>query len=598
MLLSSWTAAAAAPLALLSLLATGLAGATPHRQQQEHRRAPPSVSPPLLRRATASVSAGDQGTFIGNVVGDQEQYYGIPFAEPPARFKQPQPVQPYSGVGPRDATQTGHVCWQSGSGYKPPVLDEDCLVLNIYKPASATASSKLPVMVWIYGGGWQVGSSISPTTNATALVDASIASQQPIIFVSIQYRVGVFGFIGGKDAAAAAQAGTVDLNAGLYDQRQALRWIQKYISYFGGDPTRVTAFGQSAGAASVSTHMIANGGQLGGLFSGAIMQSGSASNYPRFYPGDDRPQQIYSDLLAASNCADLACLQNLDASMLNQAQAAVIKTWVSAFVPVIDPYFYPTTPSFAFKTGAMADIPFITGTCLDDGTLIRSARNVSSDADFADFIARQYGNQTAFGIGLLSQLYSPDPADGCPFRTELFGVSSSDPIYSSQYKRSAAVINDLLFLAPKRMQLYGALNNPKKFKSSTWSYLFAQRGPASIAGTGVAHGSDVRYVFAQPPTSNSPADSNDGSDDGFMRLAESTPDADDVAQTSQMMVASWLAFAYRRDPNANGVPNWPAYDLKNMASMQWQGSNTTVIPDTFRKLQTDMFLANPFTYWI
>ncbi|KAL9940508.1 hypothetical protein V8E36_001213 [Tilletia maclaganii] len=552
------------------------------------------------RRDTASVSVGDQGTFVGNVVGRQEQYYGIPFAEPPARFKKPASIEPYAGTGPRDATQTGHVCWQTANGYKAPVLDEDCLVLNVYRPASATATSKLPVMVWIYGGGWQVGSSTTDSLNATALVDASIDSNQPIIFVSIQYRVGAFGFLGGQEVAQAAQAGDIDLNPGLYDQREALRWIQKYISYFGGDPTRVTAAGQSAGAASVSTQMIANDGQLGGLFSGAIMQSGSASNYPRFYPGDVRPQQIYSDLLSATSCSDLNCLQTLDAQTLNTAQSKVINTWVSAFIPVIDPYFYPLPPSFAFKAGKFADIPYITGTCLDDGTFIRSAQNVSSDDDFSAFLARQFGGQTSFGMDLLSQLYSADPAQGCPFRTELFGVSPDDPLYSSQYKRSAAVVTDLLFLAPKRMQLYGTLNNSKR--SSAWSYLFAQRSGGSTAGSGVSHGSDVPYVFAKPPITNTPP-----STDAFVKTAKSsTPESidtyaqpDDIIATSKMMVASWLAFAYNRDPNVAGVvPDWPAYDSKSMASMQWQGSNTSIISDTFRKVQTDMFLANPFTYWL
>ncbi|KAK0542448.1 hypothetical protein OC845_006622 [Tilletia horrida] len=327
------------------------------------------------------------------------------------------------------------------------------------------------------------------------------------------------------------------------------------------------------------------------------MQSGSASNYPRFYPSDQRPQQVYSDLLAATSCSNLACLQNIDASVLNSAAATVIKTWVSPFVPVIDPFFFPLPPSFAFASGQFADIPFITGTCLDDGTFIQSSRNVSSDADFADFFSRQYGNQTAFGLDLLSLLYPADPAQGCPFRTELWGVSSSDPLFDSQYKRTSAVVTDLIFLAPKRMQLYGVLNNKKK--SQAWSYLFAQRSAGSDVDTGVNHGSDVPYTFANPPVTDVPP-SNDAME-GFNAAQAATNQfagTEDVVSTSQMMVSAWLSFAYNRNPNANGVPNWPAYDLTNASSMQFQGSNTTVIPDTFRKLQTDTFLANPFTWWI
>ncbi|KAK0542859.1 hypothetical protein OC846_006612 [Tilletia horrida] len=555
----------------------------------------------LNRRDTATVSAGDQGTFMGLVVGDQEQYYGIPFAQPPTgtgRFRKPQPVQPYSGTGTRDATIPGHVCWQSSLGYMADVLDEDCLVLNIYKPTSATSDSKLPVMVWIHGGGWQTGSSTAKTLNATDLVDASIKSNQPIVFVSIQYRLGVFGFLGGQEVANAAKAGNIDLNVGLYDQRLALQWVRQSISNWGGDPDRITAFGQSAGAASVSAQMIADGGKLSGLFSGGIMQSGSAANYPRFYPADPRPQQMYSDLLSAAACSNLACLQTIDAKTLNKAADSVIQKWVSPFVPVIDPFFFPLPPSFAFASGNFADIPFITGTCLDDGTFLPSSRQVNSDIEFADFLSRQYGNQTSFGLDLLSLLYPTDPSQGCPFRTELWGVSPSDPLFGSQYKRTAAVITDLLFLAPKRMQLYGVLNNKKQ--SQAWSYLFAQRSAGAKVDEGVNHGSDVDFTFAHPPVSGT-ASSSFGARDSSSATQAATQQfasSDDVIKTSQMMVSAWLAFAYNRNPNTNGVPNWPAYDMANAASLQFQGSNTSVIPDTFRKAQTDMFLANPFTWWI
>ncbi|KAK0542817.1 hypothetical protein OC845_006427 [Tilletia horrida] len=343
--------------------------------------------------------------------------------------------------------------------------------------------------------------------------------------------------------------------------------------------------------------MIANGGKLNGLFSGGIMQSGSASNYPRFYPSDQRPQQVYSDLLAATSCSNLACLQTIDASVLNTASDTVIKKWVSPFVPVIDSFFFPLPPSFAFASGQFADIPFITGTCLDDGTFLPSSRQVNSDADFADFLALQFGNQTSFGLDLLNILYPTDPAQGCPFRTKLWAVSPTDPLFSLQYKRTAAVLTDLIFLAPKRMQLYGLLNNKKQ--SQAWSYLFAQRTAASEVDAGVNHGSDVSFTFAKPPLTATPPDlgARDSSNAAH-EAAKQFAGTQDVVKTSQMMVAAWLSFAYNRNPNTNGVPNWPAYDMKNKATMQFQGSNTTIIPDTFRKAQTDMFLANPFTWWI
>lgn len=130
-------------------------------------------------------------------------------------------------------------------------------------------------MVYIHGGAWVDSSSTLPRYNATNLIARSVQLGQPITFVSINYRLGALGFLGGLEADAADKAGTAALNAGYWDQRTALKWVQDNIAAFGGDPTKVTLTGQSAGANGVAAQMLANGGQIEGLFRAAIMQSGS-----------------------------------------------------------------------------------------------------------------------------------------------------------------------------------------------------------------------------------------------------------------------------------------------------------------------------------
>lgn len=147
----------------------------------------------------------------------------------------------------------------------------DCLTLDVLRPAGATPDDKLPVLVWIYGGGFTAGGSADPRYNTSYLVNASVVIGKPIIAVSINYRVAGWGFLSSKEVSEAGAS-----NIGLFDQRLALRWIQENIASFGGDPDAVTIMGESAGAFSVGYHLVGFDGRHDGLFRGAIMQSGNA----------------------------------------------------------------------------------------------------------------------------------------------------------------------------------------------------------------------------------------------------------------------------------------------------------------------------------
>ncbi|KAF8321227.1 Carboxylesterase, partial [Clavulina sp. PMI_390] len=203
---------------------------------------------------------------------------GIPFATPPLgklRFHPPLPV-PEDESRVVDASDYGPSCMQplNVKDLTPGEISEDCLTLNIVRPVIDPESDEpLPVMVWIYGGGWENGA--SKWYDGQQLVAQSQLIDTPVIFVSMNYRVNVFGFLGSGDIAERAKSKKdTGLNLGYLDQRLALEWIQKHISYFGGDPKQVTVFGQSAGAIAVGAHLAAEKFVPRNLFRAAIMESG------------------------------------------------------------------------------------------------------------------------------------------------------------------------------------------------------------------------------------------------------------------------------------------------------------------------------------
>jgi carboxylesterase type B len=238
--------------------------------------------------ATGPIVSLDSGLFTGTTANGTNKFLGIPFAQPPVgdlRFRHPKPLGPY--VGNHNATAFGLSCPQQAanlslSGLPLATLEyletlgttstipigEDCLFINVVAPAQATSGSKLPVVVWIYGGGFEDGSSAN--VDGSTIVNHSIALQKPVVYVSLNYRLAAFGFLASQEV----KDGRVG-NLGLWDQRLAFRWVQKYIHAFGGDPSKVTIWGQSAGAISVSLQMLTNGGNTEGLFRAAFMQSGS-----------------------------------------------------------------------------------------------------------------------------------------------------------------------------------------------------------------------------------------------------------------------------------------------------------------------------------
>ncbi|KAJ4489936.1 alpha/beta-hydrolase [Lentinula aciculospora] len=309
----------------------------------------------------------DYGTFIGveDSTTGVTSFKGVRFAEPPTgEFRWKAPVfPPTTQLGTVNASAFGNACIPVPQSTVVAGTSEDCLFANVYIPSGAISNSSLPVMVWFHGGGFQTGNS---RANAIPLMQA--APSPGMIFVSFEYRLGQFGFLAGSTFAVANGS----LNAGMLDQRTGLQWVQKYISSFGGDPTQVTIWGESAGAGATMFHLIANGGDQEGLFRASMGDSSSLSFMPDF--DSDYLDGVFDLFASSAGCSSssdiMACLTAADANIIASAGTQVLKNRTSTlfvFAPCIDGSFLATRPVEAFASGAFSQVPVLFGSNTDEG---------------------------------------------------------------------------------------------------------------------------------------------------------------------------------------------------------------------------------------
>ncbi|KAH9012205.1 Alpha/Beta hydrolase protein, partial [Lactarius hengduanensis] len=351
--------------------------------------------------------------------------------------------------------------------------------------AGVTPDSKLPVVVWIYGGGFEDGS--TAFFDGSVIVNRSIALHQPVVYVSMNYRLAAFGFLASKEVKNAKVG-----NLGLWDQRLALHWVQKYIHAFSGDPSKVTIWGESAGAISVSLQMLANGGKTEGLFRAAFMQSGSPTPVGDITNG----QKYYDFLVARTNCSDsydtLACLreapyEELKAAMDDTPSLFSYQSVALVWQPRADGVFLTDHPQRLVQQGKVARIPFVAGECDDEGTLFSlSQTNVTArrtDADLRTYLAEFFTiNVTAAQMDQLLTLYPQDITQGSPFDT------GTENALTPEFKRIASLLGDFFFQAPRRLLLKSVSG-----KQDTWSYLSKRLKSLPILGS--AHGSDIAIIY-------------------------------------------------------------------------------------------------------
>ncbi|KAJ7624440.1 carotenoid ester lipase precursor [Roridomyces roridus] len=457
----------------------------------------------------------DNGTFTGTTTGsapnttsNTTSFLGIPFAFPPVgdlRFRLPVAHEPYNGSF--NATTMSPACTQQALVYPDLTLlpfplgvevnailhsvytvvtpdSEDCLYINVIKPNWATSTSNLPVVVWIYGGAFQTGS--TSQNDGKVIVERSIFLNKPVIYVSMNYRLSALGFLAGPQVQQANIS-----NIGLQDQRLALRWVQTYIAAFGGDPTKVTIWGESAGAISVSLHMIANNGNPEGLFRAAFMQSGSP--IPIGNETSMSAEQAFNQFVTKAGCNGttdpIACLRQANYTTIKAAQDASPGPFSSSglahiWLPRGDGVFLTDNPQTLVENRVIAQVPVVTGDCDDEGTMFALANtNLITDDDFRGWVQQfWYPNATKEQLDKLLKVYPSTLPEGSPFNTSyLNGLTP-------QFKRIAAYEGDLVFEAPRRFFQSAISQNQ-------WAFLSKRLKATPLLGS--YHGSDLPFVYSQ-----------------------------------------------------------------------------------------------------
>jgi acetylcholinesterase len=483
------------------------------------------------------------GTYKGvhNKEFDQDFFLGIPYAQPPVgslRFKAPEALNEEFDET-RSATEYGWMCIGYGSDTSNlgnPV-NEDCLTLNVVRPRGVRPGDELPVGLWVHGGSYTQGGSRDPRYNLSEIVDQSVKENKPIVAVSINYRLSLWGFLFSKEMQEAGAG-----NIAFKDQRLALQWLHDNIAAFGGSPDKVTIWGESAGARSLGMQLIAYDGQSQGLFNGAILQSGS----PIAKFNNAAGWQPYFDaLVQKTGCSDaadrLACLRELPWQTLSDIFSG--KTPLSVAAPtlsaVIDGDFMTAQGTDLLKQGKFMHVPLLTGNNFDEGTAYAKT-GINTDTEFTSWLASQGLNNAQ--ISAISTLYPDDPAVGIP----VFYEGRPGGSFGSQFKRVAAFAGDYQQHAGRRAlaETWAAAGLP------VYTYMWnvhVNGLPNPIYGA--THFQEVAFVFNNVAGRGYSPSPFAGKPQTFVELAD-------------LMSKQWVAFMSDSDPNVEDVA-WPQYTSSN-----------------------------------
>jgi len=469
-----------------------------------------------------------QGKVHGKTINDGKvrAFLGLPYAAPPLgdlRWRPPEPPAKWKNV--RDATLYGSRCMQ-GRPYSDMVFQdkgpsEDCLYLNVFTPANAKSKSLLPVMVWIHGGGYKAGSASEPRHNGDFL------PLKGVVQVTINYRLGVFGFLAAADLAK--EANGVAGNYGLLDMVAALHWVHENIAGFGGDPGNVTIFGESAGSYAVSSLMASPLAQ--GLFARAIGESGGAMKVGAsgMFTLADREQRD-QDWIASLGVSTLAQLRALPAETL---LADSEKKDAPDFRAVVDGRLLAEPVAQVYEEGNQAHVPLLAGWNRDESTKLSDGMTA---ARWKDFAAQTFGDHADEFLSLY-----PGDTDAQAVRSAI-DYDSDDFIAFDTWKWIDAQV--------------------RTGHAPVYRYHFELAAPPSQFHPGwfAFHSDDIEYVFGT-------LDTRPG--------AQWRPED---RKLSDEIMDYWTNFARTGDPNGPGLPPWPRFDQDGM--IEHLDSDSAAAPDT------------------
>jgi para-nitrobenzyl esterase len=468
-----------------------------------------AISRPATVRIDSGLLAG-----VRDAAGGVDAWLGVPYAAAPVgalRWRPPAPVPAWDGV--RAADRLAPQCMQPGraadsvyaefSGVQ--AMSEDCLTLNVRAPVQQATSSppnKLPVMVWIHGGAFQQGSAANPVFTRGDL------PRHDVVLVTINYRLGPFGFMAHPELSA--EGGGSSGNYGLQDMAAALRWVQRNIAVFGGDPAQVTVFGQSAGAHGVVALMASP--EARGLFRHAIAQSFGISPTPGLADAEAEGRAFAE----AAGAAGIAELRALSAEALLERYLAR----PARFMPIVDGRFLDATLAETFAAGRQQAVPFLTGWTRDEGSAFPG---LADAPQFRARLAQRFGERAAAA----EELYpAGDDAQAAKSSRELFGDQLFGAGVLAAAKAQRAVAPTFVY----------HFDHVQPFEPGQ---RFREADPASALG--VFHSSDYPYVFGST---------------GELTRAWG---ADDARMTA-LMQGYWCNFARAGDPNGAGLPAWPRFE--------------------------------------
>ncbi|KAF5349783.1 hypothetical protein D9758_010228 [Tetrapyrgos nigripes] len=448
------------------------------------------------------------GTFRGFIANGTERWLGIPYALPPVgdhRFKAPVPVPATNSKTVVDASTFGNACPQPASGSLRAPISEDCLFLNIFRPANTSANAALPVLLWIHGGQYTTGAASNPLYEPSQILARSVAINKPILFVSINYRVNTFGFL------ASSLMAPEDLNAGLLDQQLAMQFVNENIKAFGGDPSKVTIWGQSAGAGSVQVaydairlcvqaHFIFPPPKP--LFRAGISDSAVGPFKHNPNAGTfDQPDKPFGRLLTNTGCSfgpkALDCLRAVPFNrLLNISNTMILGTLnMQLWQPAVGPpgSFVPERASVRIKAGNFLHLPYIGGTNLNEGKSFADSllglglSGKAEDDAFVNYIGHLFIDNSTITPDVYAdslRMYpANDPNLDAPFNTG-----------DSLYDRATAWYTNAIFLSTRRLWFENAAPLQPMF-----AYFFTEFIPGNDPTFGVAHASELPLVFGHIP---------------------------------------------------------------------------------------------------
>lgn len=509
--------------------------------------APATTKEPAAKAPTVwtAAIAVESGQVRGEVVGqgkDVQAFKGIPYAAPPVgelRWKAPQAAAKWEGV--RDCIAFGNACPQKVPALMKAIpqmainapYSEDCLYLNVWAPANAK-NKPLPVLYWIHGGGYTMGAASQP------VYDGENLCRLGCVVVSINYRLGPFGFLA-HPALSKENKENISGNYGILDQIHGLEWVKRNIGAFGGDPKRVTIFGESAGGGSVLSLLVSP--KAAGLFAGAISQSAPEMNLSRLHEahrGRPSAEEQGTKLIAACGLAE-----STDASQMRNLPADIlVKTFPTLEVdrpkdltlvgiplpmaPIVDGVVIPNDPNFILASAEQNKVPLIVGNTKDEMTgFLMQTKTPPDVGGYTKELADDFGH-------LAEAMFQAYPGKDAK---EIRGAIT-------------LLLGDMTFVSQARFAARAQTDAGRP----TYRYEFARGSKQGLLkAMGAHHGAELAYIFQRP----------------------ADPDEVDT-KISKTIGQYWVNFAATGDPNGDGLPTWPAY-TKDKEELAQFGNEVSIL---------------------